>query len=232
MTDVSDVLRACPLFAGFPEAAIVEAVPHARVRRFRKNEPVYEKGEPQVWLCVIGKGMVRIHSVNAEGREAMLIVLDQGAWVGDAVFAPGADRVYGATAHTDAEIVELPGEFFRGLMARYPACYPVVLDCISRRLWSAMTLIEEDALRGTMTRIGRRLLFLCEIQGDGRSAGSGPVTIALTREHIANMMGMTRQGVHKTLKRFEAEGLIALGYGSITVRDETALAEFLASSPD
>lgn len=226
------MLRSCPLFAGFPEQAIAEAVPHARVRRFRKGEQVYEKGEPQVWLCVIASGMVRIHSVNAEGREAMLIVLDQGAWVGDAVFAPGAGRVYGATAHMQSEIVELPGDFFRDLMARYPESYPVVLDCISRRLWSAMTLIEEDALRGTITRIGRRLLFLCDIQRGGAAAETKPVTIALTREHIANMMGMTRQGVHKTLKRFEREGLIELGYGSVTVKDETALAAFLATSPD
>ncbi|MGB2249054.1 MAG: Crp/Fnr family transcriptional regulator [Alcanivorax sediminis] len=232
MIDVVEVLRACPLFAGFPDVAISEAAPHARVRRFGKNEAVYEKGEPQVWLCVIASGMVRIHSVNAQGREAMLIVLDQGAWVGDAVFAPGAGRVYGATAHTDAEIVELPGEFFRGLMARYPQSYPVVLDCISRRLWSAMTLIEEDALRGTLTRIGRRLLFLCDIQRGGGKAGAGPVTIALTREHIANMMGMTRQGVHQTLKRFQEEGLIELGYGFITVTDEQALSAFLDTSLD
>ncbi|MGB1466651.1 MAG: Crp/Fnr family transcriptional regulator [Alcanivorax nanhaiticus] len=232
MLNVIEVLRACPLFQGFPDAAIVEAAPHVRVRRFDKNEPVYEKGEPQVWLCVIASGMVRIHSVNAQGQEAMLIVLDQGAWVGDAVFAPGAERVYGATAHTAAEIVELPGDFFRALMARYPEGYPVVLDCISRRLWSAMTLIEEDALRGTLTRIGRRLLFLCDMQRGGQRDATGPVRVALTREHIASMMGMTRQGVHKTLKRFETEGLIELGYGFITVKDEQRLTDFLASSPD
>ncbi len=232
MNDVVKVLKDCPLFAGFPEEAISEAASHARLRRFQRDEAVYEKGEPQVWLCVIASGMVRIHSVNAEGREAMLIVLDQGAWVGDAVFAPGADRVYGATAHTRAEIVELPGDYFRDLMARYPQSYPVVLDCISRRLWSAMTLIEEDALRGTLARIGRRLLFLCDMQRGGGAAGHGPVTIALTREHIANMMGMTRQGVHKTLKRFADEGLVELGYGCITVTDEAALAAFLATAPD
>lgn len=232
MIDIAEVLRGCPLFAGFPQAAIAQAVPHARVRSFRRNEAVYEKGEPQVWLCVIASGMVRIHSMNAEGREALLIVLDQGAWVGDAVFAPGVDRVYGATAHTAAEIVELPGDFFRDLMARYPECYPVILDCISRRLWSAMTLIEEDALRGTLARIGRRLLFLCDIQRGDKPRADGPVTIALTREHIANMMGMTRQGVHKTLKKFEAEGLIELGYGCITVPDESALMNFLEHAQD
>ena len=89
-------------------------------------------------------------------------------------------------------------------------------------------MIEEDALRGTQARIGQRLLFLSQMQRGGKPE-SGPVTVRLTREHIANMMGMTRQGVHRTLKAFEAQGLITLGYGRITIEDEAALREHLAT---
>ena len=231
MSIALDALQHCPLFAGFPEAALDEAARHARIRHFQPGEVIYEKGEPQTFLCVIARGMVRINSVNQEGRESVLIVFDQGAWVGDAVFAPGADRVYGATAHTQATLVELPGAYFRDLMSRYPQCYPVVLEGISRRLWSAMTVIQEDALRGTTVRIGRRLLFLCDMQRGGAEPG-GPVTVRLTREHIANMMGMTRQGVHRTLKQFQREGLVELGYGQVTICSEDALRRYLDCCPD
>ena len=40
---------------------------------------------------------------------------------------------------------------------------------------------------------------------------------------------MTRQGVHRTLKNFEAQGLITLGYGRITIEDEATLREHLAT---
>ncbi|WP_417214065.1 Crp/Fnr family transcriptional regulator [Alcanivorax sp.] len=143
-------------------------------------------------------------------------------------FPPGTGRVYGATAHEAAVLVEVPGPFFRELLQRYPQSYPVVLDLISQRLWSAISMIEEDALRGTQARIGQRLLFLSQMQRGGKPEG-GPVTVRLTREHIANMMGMTRQGVHRTLKAFEAQGLITLGYGRITIEDEAALREHLAT---
>ncbi len=226
MTEAFAVLRQCPLLKGFPDAAITEAAQHARVRRFRAGERIYEKGEPQSNLCVIATGMVRISSVNAEGREAVLIIFDQGTWFGDAVFSPGAGRVYGATAHEDAELVEVPGPFFRDLMQRYPESYPMVLDLISQRLWSAIAMIEEDALRGTEARVGRRLLFLAQMQRGGKPP-TGPVTIRLTREHIANMMGMTRQGVHRTLKGFEQRGFIATGYGQITIEDESGLEAYL-----
>ncbi|EKF75035.1 transcriptional regulator Anr [Alcanivorax hongdengensis A-11-3] len=222
MVDISAVLKDCPLFAGFPAAALREAGQHARVRRFARGEVIYEDGAMQSSLCVIAEGTVRISSVNAEGREATLILFDQGTWFGDAVFSPNTPRVYGATAHTAAVLVELEGEAFRQLMARYPQSYPVILDLLSQRLWSAISLLEEDALRGLASRVGRRLLFLAQMQRS-RSGGEQPVRVLLTREHLANMMGVTRQGIHKVLKNYQEAGLISLGYGEIVIPHPQAL---------
>lgn len=194
----------------------------ARLRYFHAGDPIYDKGSMQSTLCVIADGTVRISSVNSSGREATLIIFDAGSWFGDTVFSPGMPRVFGATAHEDAVIVELPGEGFRRLMARYPESYPVALDLVSRRLWSAMSIIEDDALRGVPARIGRRLLFLAQIQGV-EEASTRPVTFRLTREHIANMMGMTRQGVHGVIKEFESKGLLRLDYGRVTITNPSAM---------
>ncbi|BES72896.1 Crp/Fnr family transcriptional regulator [Marinobacter nanhaiticus D15-8W] len=226
MIDTRAVIRQCPIFAGFPDAAIDEAASHARIRHFDPDEVIYDKGTLQSSICVIAEGTVRISSVNAEGREAVLIIFDHGTWFGDTVFSPRTPRVYGARAHEAATIVDLPGEYFRTLMQRYPESYPVVLDLVSQRLWAAMSMIEDDALRGTQTRVGRRLLFLAQMHSGGHIR-SESVTFRLTREHIANMMGMTRQGVHKVLKNFEAEGHIAFSYGRVTVNDPVALEQYL-----
>jgi CRP-like cAMP-binding protein len=90
-----------------------------------------------------------------------------------------------------------------------------------------MSIIEDDALRNIPTRIGRRLLFLAQIQGTGE-ARTRPVTIRITREHMANMMGMTRQGVHRWVKEFEREGLVSLEYGKITLVNPAALQAYLS----
>lgn len=214
--DVQAVMRSCPLLAGFPDEAFGEVAAMARIRRFGADDPIYDRGSMQSTLCVIASGTVRITSVNAAGREATLIIFDAGSWFGDTVFSPGMPRVYGATAHEEAVIVELPGEGFRRLMASYPESYPIALDLVSRRLWSAMSIIEDDALRGLTARIGRRLLFLAEIQGV-RTSSSEPVSLKLTREQLANMMGMTRQGVHSRIKDLESLGLLELRYGQITL---------------
>ncbi|MFN2361758.1 MAG: Crp/Fnr family transcriptional regulator [Marinobacter sp.] len=226
MTDIKAVLAQCPLFAGFPETAFCDLAAIARIRKFGADELIYSKGSATSTLDVIASGVVRISSVNPAGREATLVMFSAGTWFGDSVFSPGMRRVYGATAHEAATLVEMPGDPFRELMAKYPECYPVIVDMISRRLWGAMSIIEDDALRGIAARIGRRLLFLAQLQGDG-DTGTGPVTIRITREHLANMMGMTRQGVHKWIKDFERQGLVKLTYGRITLSEPAVLQRYL-----
>ena len=224
MIGVREVLASCPMLAGFPECAFDELTAMARVNRFRTGEPIYEGGSMQSSLSVIARGSVRLTSVNPAGREATLMLFEEGSWFGDSVFSPGMPRVYSVAAHEDTELVELPGDRLRALMASYPESYPVALDLVSRRLLAALTTLEDDALRSVPVRIGRRLLLLAEIQKSGQSAN---VTLKLTREQIANLMGMTRQGVHKSLKVFEEEGLLEFSYGQVTIADPAALKEFV-----
>lgn len=223
------VLQSCSLLSGLPDEALREAAASARVRPFEANQVIYQRGEVQSALSVVGSGSVRISSSNAAGREVMLTLFEPGAWFGDTVFSPGMPRVFGAVANTAGELVEVPGQEYRELLARYPQAYPRTLDMLSRRLWSAISIIEDNALRDMPGRVGRRLLFLAEMHDHSRS---GPVTFKLTREHIANMMGMTRQGVHGVLKNLEEEGLIRFGYGVVTLPDTEALRDYLINHSD
>ncbi|WP_346837429.1 Crp/Fnr family transcriptional regulator [Microbulbifer sp. SAOS-129_SWC] len=218
-------LTACPLLAGLPERAIESLASLARAQRYAAGEVIYLQGAQQSQLSIVAEGQVRICSSNAGGREAILAILGAGAWFGDTVFSPGLPRVFGATAHDACLIVDIPGDACRRVLADFPEAYPVALDLVSRRLWAAMSIIQDDALRGTEARIGRRLLFLAQMHGQ---PGDGkPVQFRLTRELLANMMGMTRQGVHRVLKNIEARGLVDIHYGSVTIADPERLRAYI-----
>lgn len=225
MNALLSILNSCPLLAGLSENARGELLPQARSQSFTAGEILYLPGAMQSNLSIIASGRVRICSSNVSGREATLAILDAGAWFGDTTFSPGMPRVFGATAHDDCQILEVPGEALRELLRRYPEGYAVAIDQVSRRLWAAMSIIQDDALRGTEARIGRRLLFLAQMHN---REGSGPeVSFSLTRELLANMMGMTRQGVHRVLKNIEARGLVRLEYGRVTIPDPVRLQDYI-----
>lgn len=226
-TRILAALKRCSLLSGLPEPALHEAATLARLEPFAADQVIYSRGEVQSTLSVVATGSVRISSTSSEGREIILTVFETGAWFGDTVFSPGMPRVFGATAHTSGQLVEIPGQEYRDLLARYPQAYPRTLDMLSRRLWSAISVIENDALRDTPGRIGQRLLFLAQMHGDGART----VTFKLTREHIASMMGMTRQGVHGVLKTLEQQHLIQFRYGQVTIPDLPALQRYLDERP-
>ncbi|GAA5524930.1 cAMP-activated global transcriptional regulator CRP [Microbulbifer aestuariivivens] len=225
MIEPLPILRSCPLLAGLPEEALHELAPLARGQHYKGDEVIYLPGSMQSQLSIVAEGRVRICSSNARGREATLAILDTGTWFGDTVFSPGAPRVFGATAHDDCTVLDLPGTALRSLLQRYPQGYPVALDLVSRRLWSVMSILQDDVLRGTEARIGRRLLYLAQMHN--ASEDKGAASFRLTRELIANMMGMTRQGVHRVLKNIEAQGLVEFAYGRVTVPDPARLQAYI-----
>lgn len=226
MSDLVPILNTCPLLAGLPKQAKQELARRARIRRYGADEIIYLPGAMQSQLSIVAAGRVRICSSNARGREATLAIMDSGAWFGDTVFSPGIPRVFGATAHDDCQVVDIPGEALRSLMADNPEAYPVALDLVSRRLWATMSIIQDDVLRGTEARIGRRLLFLAQMHNSPADAGNA-ASFRLTKELLANMMGMTRQGVHRVIKHIEAQGLIEFAYGRITIPDTGRLRAYI-----
>lgn len=226
MEDIRKLLLQCPVLSGLPEEGINDAVQIVRTRHFDEKALICSKGDKQSSLMVIAKGDVRVNSISAKGKEVTLMILVTGSWFGDNVFSPGTPRIFGATAHSDVTLLELPGEKFRQLLAKYPQSYPVILDLLSRRLWSAISVIEDDAIRGIEERIGRRLLLLAAYQTN-QAISANPCVVRVTREHIANMMGLTRQSVHKVLKKMEGLGILNLSYGSITIPNPLEMEEYL-----
>ncbi len=226
MEDIKKLLLQCPVLSGLPEEGINDAMKIARTRYFDEKALICSKGDKHSSLMVIAKGAVRVNSISTKGKEVTLMIFDTGGWFGDNVFSPGMPRIFGATAHSDVILLELPGDKFRHLLSKYPKSYPVILDLMSRRLWSAISVIEDDAIRGIEERIGRRLLLLATYQTN-RAINADPCIVRVTREHIANMMGLTRQSVHKVLKRLEGLGILKLSYGSITIPNPLEMEEYL-----
>ena len=223
-------LATCSLLKGLPGEGLAELAQVARPRNLAADEFLYRRGDVQPILGVIVSGSIRISSLNEEGREAVLVILDAGSWFGDSVFCPGQPRVYDALAHEQSLVLDIPGDVFHQVLARHPEAYPRMLRLLSQRLLAVMAIVEEDSLRDTLTRVGRRLLFLARMHSDDRShlEGNGrSVSLRLTRDQFASMMGMTRQGVHGVLKKLAAEGLISVGYGRLDIPDVDRLQAYL-----
>jgi len=118
------------------------------------------------------------------------------------------------------------------------------LQWLSQRPRAALALLETLSLRFRMKdealvdtgflnlsqRLAKRLVDLSGAHLGGRapSKGGGPdgIRLPITQEQLASILGVSRQAVNKELNAFVRDGFVALGRGSVTVKDPLALQSY------
>ncbi len=71
--------------------------------------------------------------------------------------------------------------------------------------------------------IAHRLLTLAEAFGERSAAGTQQLTVRLSQEDIATLVGLSRQRVNQEVQRLAAMGVLDAAYGDIRVHDIEAL---------
>ncbi len=106
-----DVLR------GKPRTALVRA---ARLQKGRKNQVLVQQGDALSSVFLLQEGLLRVYTLNAEGREATLYLLRAGEVCLlslNAAFSNGRYPAWVSVESKNASIALLPGKILRALFS-------------------------------------------------------------------------------------------------------------------
>lgn len=221
---VLDSLATSPFFAGLDRATLERVAASMRSRRFRRGEVIFHAGDPGDALFVIVTGDVKISLPSETGDEAILATLRPGEVFGELALLDGAPRSASATAMSAAELVVLPRDRFRDLIATESGVRDALLASIAGELRRLTHHVEELHFLDMTGRLAARLIHLADDQGTVLSDGRIRLPGNLTQGDLAAMVGCTRQSVNKLLGQFADEGLIRLDREGIVVLDHDGLA--------
>jgi len=115
----------------------------------------------------------------------------------------------------------LPASGFAELRRRHRAAEQLLLTLLARRVEELSSRLLEATYDGLDRRVFRRLHELAELYAEA----PGPVTVPLTQELLAELVGGTRPSVNQVLQRLVARGVVELGRGRVTVTDRGWLAD-------
>jgi CRP/FNR family cyclic AMP-dependent transcriptional regulator len=216
-------LAAIPFFGGLEPAALDRLAGTMRARRFRRGEVIFHIGDPGDALFVIVTGEVKISLPSETGDEAILATLRPGDVFGELALLDGAPRSASATALTAAEIVVLPRDRFRELIATEAGVRDALLASIAGELRRLTRHVEELHFLDITGRLAAQLVRLTEESGVRTDDGATRLRTNLTQADLAAMVGCTRQSVNKLLGQFTDDGLIRLERDGIVVTDLTGL---------
>ncbi len=171
-------------------------------------------GRRQTGFTVLLSGSLKVSSINAAGREAILSLVHPGQWFGELSLLDRQPANRDICSLGDSQVGLVPAQVFDDLM-QHPAFAKHVNDLVCARTRMLMSLLEDFSLRSARARSARRLLLLAH--GDDLRHGQTHHELKVSHDALAAMLGMTRQTLSTQLSALSKVGAIAQGYGRILI---------------
>jgi CRP/FNR family transcriptional regulator len=179
-------------------------------RSYEAGQPIAWAGDEMGFVASVVKGVATLSQTMADGRKQMVGLLLSSDFIG----RPGrATTPYDVTAVSDVTLCCFRRKPFESLLVSTPAVAERLLD---------MSLDELDAAREWMLVLGRKtarekiasLLTIVARReatvGLGTIKGRIVIDLPLTREAMADYLGLTLETVSRQISALKNEGVIEL----------------------
>jgi len=215
MIDIA-VLRNIPLFREFEDAQLQQIAQTAAVRNYHKHEFVVREGDPGGTFYIILEGSVAVTRIASDGRETILSILKGNDFFGEMSLFDSSLRSASIKTLTDVTVGVIEEKEFLDMLDRTPKIGRYLVTALSQRLRAANQLIAATTSQDIRARLASLLLNLTQSFGEKVENGT-KITLRLTNQEMANMIGTTRETVNRTLNRFWDERLIDMRTSHVVV---------------
>ena len=204
-------VRRFDLFAGLSQddaAALGRQVARQHIPR---GAALFRQGEPATHLVLLPEGQVKMERVSPDGVGAIVEVLGAGSVLAAGNFLGQKPYPLTATALVDLTCGTLHYGDFAACVRAHPDVALALLRYLGLRLQRAY------AARRTVGRSPVR------IAADAAKDAQGHAVIRLSHADLADVAGTARETVTRHLRRWQEQGILALGVRTIRVLDLAAL---------
>lgn len=192
-------------------------------RQYSKGEIIVLEGSELESLIIINKGRVKAFKHTYEGKEQILYIFSEGDFFGEKNLIINQEATYSVEALEDTSICMINKTEFRQLLREYPVISFKIMETLCNRLIHMEKAVESMSTKSVETRINTVLLEFANKYGRTTSKGL-LVELPLSREGIANYVGLTRETVSRKMSILQEEGIIEMiGNKKIIIINKEAL---------
>jgi CRP/FNR family transcriptional regulator len=165
--------------------------------------------------------------VEVRKKRKVLSTFSSGDFFGEMGVLDGSPRSATIKSLRDVDVAILPRKDFLDLLAKSPAMSLSLVLALSSRLRETNQAIQAAAYQDIRTRLASLLIHLSKNFGEPAENGTR-LTLRLTNQEMANMIGTTRETVNRMLNRFWDEKLIDMRTANIVITDMPKLKTIVA----
>lgn len=208
-----------PLFSNLNDEEIEKIVALIVRKKYKKGEMPFLQGSHLEGLYIINKGKIKIFKYTKEGKEQILYILSEGDFFGELSLLKTEESGFNAEAIEPVEICLIKKLDFEAILKTNAEITMKILQIISHRLSKLETLVQSLGTKDVEARIAQMLIDLIKEFGTEKN-NRIELTLPLTREDMANYIGVTRETISRKLSALQDEGVIQLvGNKKIIIKD-------------
>ncbi|MHC4942324.1 MAG: Crp/Fnr family transcriptional regulator [Planctomycetota bacterium] len=185
---------------------------HGQALKAPDGTMLFNVGSPCELFPLLTEGLIRVERLSESGRKIILYTVKPGDSCILTVSCLLGNSTYPAMGIVGEDVtgVAITREVFMRLIEDSLEFRTFVFKYFSERLAHLMELVEGLAWEKVHQRLAGVL-------------GSKPDVVETTHQLLADELGSVREVISRTLKEYEAQGLVKLGRGKIQILDREGL---------
>ncbi|MGZ8383386.1 MAG: Crp/Fnr family transcriptional regulator [Nitrospira sp.] len=187
--------------------------------RYGKGQYIFREGDPTEYFHIVKEGSVKCVKSSLDGKECTLKVLMPGdLFCCDASAFDGASHPGTAQPMGDVSVLRMKKEAYFKMLRANPDAAMEVIRYLGNRLNEAQEKAKVLALDSADQRLASLLVSLAERSGVQDSNGIR-LSVRLTRQDMANMVGVTTETAIRIMARFKRDRLVSGTAARLVIRD-------------
>ncbi len=215
-------LKNIPIFSSLSEMHLGELSEIMLEKTYRKNQVIFDQGDPGNSLIVIKSGLVKISLVDSNNHEFIIKTFSVNDFFGEMSLLDGGSRSATATAVEDTQALIIFRENFINLIKKTPSMTLGMLTELSSRLRTTTENISNLTFFDAYGKVARCLLDLADQVGQKEEDGVA-IQLTLSRQELANMSGLSRETFARILKEFQVRGCLKVQGKKIVILNEKVM---------
>ncbi|MCX6207583.1 MAG: Crp/Fnr family transcriptional regulator [Bacteroidetes bacterium] len=175
---------------------------------YKKGQTLFNEGSYPFGVYCINEGKVKLSHLGDDGKEQIIRLLRGGDVMGYRALLSGERYSASAIALEDTQVCFIPKELFISVLKNDTGLAFEMMKLLSDELHKAEVKLTHLAQKPIRERLAETLLFIKETYG--YEADGITLSVRLSREEIANLVGTATESTIRLLSEFKKDGMVEL----------------------
>ena len=198
--EVLDALGRTAVFSAVSGRGLQELAPHAEVRTHRRHDRLWDRGDTATEIAVVLSGRLQCTVPGHGGRGWIRAVLRPGGCCGLSALLDGGTHICGTEALETSRVLHVSAAATRRVLDKENAFALHIARLVTEDLRRAIVCCGQMALQTPLERLAAYLVENAD--------GGGTVRLRETQGQIAAQLCTVREGIGRSFRRLEDDGLV------------------------